>query len=249
MKRLLMSMLVLYCLAAKGQEGVYLLPNYQSDENCCVILTLSDNRYIMEMNYMLSDDNSTLITLSIGNYSIGNCQIKLIDELFGFEMKLQYNSNLELTVVKGFYPMINSVFEFSQSVTERPFMYLYDNGIQYVEKTKVKRVVKGARNEKRKHFSCGLYAWGTDYGESGENVMFYSLHLDSTGYYQYRYRGGIILSEGRWRRRGNLLILQDVGMKKPIFAIVREGGIESLCLPGAYFDGIWPLWKYAVKYD
>ena len=203
----------------------------------------------MEMNYMLSDDNSTLITLSIGDYYVHNRQIRLVDELFGIEMRLQCNSNQDLLVVKGFHSMKNSVFEFSEPAAERPFMYLYDNGSSHVDKIEIKRTVTEAKNEKKKHLSDGLYAWGTDYGESWNNVMFYSLYLDSTGCYQYRYRGGILISEGRWKRKGNLLILRDKGMKKPIYAIVRNEGIESLCLPGASFEGVWSRWKYSVKYD
>ena len=220
-------MIVLHAL---GQDGVYCHEGFLNDKSCCLYLEIRDGRYLLDLSYELSLDLSTGTTLSIGKCHEERGKVVLTDELFGYNMVFERIDTLTLIMRKGFISMRDASFNYLREPTSSPFVYNSDtpdfNRDPYCVKTDNCR----AKHERKVAFQVGSYALGY------ENE--YLLNIGKNGRFEYYYRG-VKLSEGRWKRRGNLLSFIDDGLNKPFFAIIKENGIVSSFLPGAFFDTMW----------
>lgn len=216
------------------QDGVYGCDNYQNNNKCSLFLEIREGKYMLQLGYMASEDNITGATLSIGKSCEKEKEIVLEDELFGYPIVFERIDPNVLVLKQGFQPMIGSVFEYLREPTSSLFVYNSDTRDFHRNPYHIKKDNHKARFERKNGFQAGSYAIGDEF----EKI--YRLNLEESGRFNYQYRS-VILSEGSWRRCGNLLILNDDGMNKPFFAIIKENGIISSLLPGAYTDSIWNL--------
>lgn len=229
MNKVLILISLLLGTFAFGQDGIYVYDGYQDDENCSLYLVIREGKYLLGLGYQASPDILTGTSLSIGtSRENGSCYI-LKDELFGYTMMFERIDSGLFVLKRGFAPMSGIAMKYLSSPMTAPFMYSSDTRNFHRNPYSIKRDNRKARREHRISIKAGRYVMTIGF----ENT--YLLNLDDSGRYFYQYRG-LTLSEGEWRRSGNLLILKDDGLNKPFFAIIKECGIISSFLPGAYCD-------------
>lgn len=215
---------------ALGQVGVYCHDGFLNDQRCGLYLEIKDGKYRLDLYYELSMDLSTGTTLSIGKCCDDGKNMVLTDELFGYIMVFERIDSRILLMRKGFMTMRDTSFEYLREPTSAPFVYSSDTRDFIRDPYRVKQENCKAKRERKVGFQAGDYSLG--------NEKNYLLKIEDNGRFTYFYHG-VQISKGKWKRCGNLLALIDDGLNKPFFAIIKEKGIVSSYLPGAFIDSVW----------
>lgn len=215
---------------AFGQDGVYRHPEFQDDNQCDLFLEVCNGKYHLFLSYELSLDYLTGTTLSIGDSREDGTMIVLTDELFGYTMVMERRDTTVFVMSQGFSSMVGLVFDYLPLPTSSPFVYNSDTRDFNRDPHRVKQENCKARHERKVEFQIGSYALGDE--------KEYLLNIKENGRFDYFYHG-VKISEGSWKRYRNLLALTDDGMGKPFYAIIKENGIISSYIPGAFVDSVW----------
>ena len=213
-----------------GQDGVYHHIGFRDDNQCNLYVEIWNGKYHLYLSYVLSIDNLTGTTISIGKIHEEGTMMMLEDELFGYTMVLERLDPTTLVMKQGFTSMIGVTFDYLCFPTSAPFVYSSDTRDFNRDPHHVKQENCKARRERKVGFQAGDYSLG--------NEKNYLLKTEENGRFTYFYHG-VQISKGKWKRCGNLLALRDDGLNKPFFAIIKEKGIVSSYLPGAFIDSVW----------
>lgn len=228
MKKVIFTLMVLVLIEMTGYcqyDGVYFIRNKDSvskDEDC--FLSLSKGYYSFEMFSLLSEDDFVIGTLSYGKYHVKRNRIILKDDVFGYEIQLLVTEEKNLKVMKGFSPFVGCLFSYKMDFDDT----LID---ERDVKTAIQLLAMIGECKTQKPFADvvdGKYECGVSCSNTllihGCKYKFYFQHT--------------LISEGKWRQKGNLVILKDDGFRHPMYALKEKKGINGALLPCASSDCI-----------
>lgn len=184
-------------------------------------LAMKDEKYLLFISCQMSDDIYGSRTISYGDYEISCRNIVVIDDKNDYKMIFRKGKDDSLIIKRGLKCLEGRKFKRIDNWDDN----LFDVGESFQKIQKDKTFFKTQKT---------LYPVNIGY-YSGEGIC---LEFFDDGRYRYMIFD-MMVSEGGYKREGNLLMLYDDGLKEPFYAIITHDGIVSCCLPGE-FEG-FPL--------
>ncbi len=183
----------------------------------CNLSLYKSGEYTIELEENYVEDIFTMIPISYGNYVTINDTLFLKDKIADFEIVIIQKYNL-FTVIKGLEWMVN-----------KHFSYNYDlNDDKLNDKTY--SLLSSERNiDKRTNFkNLHPVEFALKYGIYN-NVRGYNFEIKTDDKYSLKY-SELLISEGKIRREGNILLLKDNGLITDFYMIISNQ------LPGITID-------------
>lgn len=203
-----------------GQNSVYKLKgdNLSYDS----FLYLCDSTYVFQIEREHTQDIIVVTTLSIGSYSLTDSQLTITDNLTNCELSFNKKDN-NFIANDGFVFFKDKIFELVlYAECEEYIKNSYVSKKDYAELCELEHLYE--KTEKKHNIILGTY----EFESSAE-----SLHLNilKNNLFQYEYND-VLIMEGFWERKGNVLFLKSKGTDCVFFVLVNEGFIIGN-LPGA----------------
>ena len=189
-------------------------------------LYLGDKEYVL--NYTIgAEDMIRTSSISYGTYNKNDNGFVLDDLVNGYTMAVEYVNDSSLVFTKGPYCMKDRLLTWQpwdqelyeeEKITDFNYDQLETERQTYSNQQALSNTI------------IGDYSYGALYGDDFSPLV---LREDSS--YELRYNSGnVLLSKGQWSRQGNLLLLQDEYMDKPIYALIE---VDSIMF--RFFIGDW----------
>lgn len=192
-------------------------------------VVLKEGRYAITL---INNNSSSGIfddcDISVGRYTVNHRRVTLCDDILGIEMVLKQKKNGDLKIINGFSPLRSIVFKKEKSC-------LNDSIEDYREINKKQLEIDTAEYQRQNintEIALGSYECGA--------AFYCSLFILPNQQYKY-YCRGFMVSKGKWKRKGNLIVLIDHGGTKQLYALKEPIGINGMYLPGASTDCIMVL--------
>ncbi len=224
MKRLVLIMMLIIQIQISvfAQSLIYRGSFGLPKQNSYIELVLGDSEYTLKMCIDFSDIYMSFL-LSFGQrFNDEDGTQVLYDKLNGFDMLLRAEGEKGFLLEKGFSgiaPMRLTYYrdhaEFS-SLPEMDFDSVRDQWERYRSQTELR------------DFRCGLY-------EIVHPGVF-KLEVSEDTTYRY-FVNEIVVSEGVWKRRGNLLVFHDSCLGEVFSALIEDGYLVGSCFPGEFGAG------------
>lgn len=224
MKRFLFIVSALFvclvCSAQKDQKADYYhlslsdkpYPDYFLDTlfDDCGLTLLKDGRYVIVIDWYLSDDMIYGDHISMGNYTTKGDTIYFTDKFTSYKFEA-VSKDEKITFTKGFPFMIGKTFTFSYTT-----MYKYDDS--YYDRH------KSLLSETKDSIAYGEPFYPLEYKSyEGHKYsdMKYILNINEDETYSFVY-GGLLFSAGKWERIGNIIRLKDSYLNHDHYVLVKE---------------------------
>ena len=187
-------------------------------------LVFKDGRYAITLiNNNSSSDIFDDCDISVGRYTTNHRRASLCDDILGIEMIVKQKMNGDLKIINGFSPLRDIVFKKEKSC-------LNDSIEDYREINKKQLEIDTAEYQRQNintEIALGSYVCGS--------TFYCSLLFLPNQQYKY-YCRGFMVSKGKWKRKGNLIVLIDHGGTKQLYALKEPIGINGRYLPGTSSD-------------
>lgn len=224
MKRFLFIVSALFvclvCCAQKDQKADYYhlslsdkpYPDYFLDTlfDDCGLTLLKDGRYVIVIDWDLSDDMIYGDHISMGNYTTKGDTIYFNDKFTSYKFEA-VSKDEKITFTKGFPFMIGNTFTFRYTT-----MYKYDDS--YYDRH------KSLLSETKDSIAYGEPFYPLEYKSyEGHKYsdMKYILNINEDETYSFVY-GGLLFSAGKWERIGNIIRLKDSYLNHDHYVLVKE---------------------------
>ena len=228
-KRLLVLLFFSTLTLAHGQlSGTYVADFRNKVEY--YLKFLNDGQYLFEMIEHVTNDILGARTMSIGNYSVEDKEVRLKDKVHNFQLSLVI-VNDSLMMKNSFCFLKGKTFGFKSSyIYEMNLNWLKDYDSVWLEKNRI---------EYKKHNKRIFPLDSGDYllKEFLFGSLRYCLTINQDNTYRLYFKT-MIISEGTWNREGVELVLYDTCLKHQFYLMIRKRSLISKLLPGDYEPSI-----------
>ena len=177
-----------------------------------------DDKYQIYFIEHATPDIQIVNVLSGGDFVMNNDTILFSDAILGFGMEATLRGK-ELEFVKSFSFLTNRRFIFQSGIGQE--CHFKDD--PRLKNLKQRRLDYKTRNQELFDLKFGVY--GSDEG--------FKIEVQPDRLYQLIYKG-FLLSEGKWARVGNELMLFDTNLKHFFHVLIGRAQLISELLPGDY---------------
>lgn len=203
-----------------AQDRLFKAGSYDIDINSeqvdCTLEFNSDSTYEVLLSIQETEDQVYCAILSYGHYSCSEKQLILHDDYYGFDWYLSIEDGDVVKVDRG-YSFLNEV----KIVDYQSYVYDIHKGFDSNFRSQLRNIEK---NRKEKPIRLGKY---------NDPQEHYSLTIGNYGIYQL-FLKDIILSEGLWKQKDNILILHDAHVNFVFAMILKDGTLYSISIPGEF---------------
>lgn len=182
----------------------------------CSLYLSRGNKYKLEVSEQSTPDIFNITNWSVGKYRINSETIDLIDQE-GFTMTVKRKKGY-IQFSKSFRWLLNKKFVLSDRISHNLDMFdkqVISNNLLSKKKSdcKNKELISNFRPAMYHSRTCNLFICEKDN-------------------YYIKTIGGIVLSQGKWSREGNLLVLCDDSIKHRYFLCIEKNMLSVLILFG-----------------
>ena len=203
-----------------AQDRLFKAGSYDIDINSeqvdCTLEFNSDSTYEVLLSIQETEDQVYCAILSYGHYSCSKKQLILHDDYYGFDWYLSFEDGDVVKVDRG-YSFLNEV----KIVDYQSYVNDIHKGFDSNFRSQLRNIEK---NRKEKPIRLGKY---------NDPQEHYSLTIGNYGIYQL-FLKDIILSEGLWKQKDNILILHDAHVNFVFAMILKDGTLYSISIPGEF---------------
>ena len=189
--------------AQTSVSGIYKIDNFDVTLSCYIEFYVNENYQLIIEERMTSDIVESTV-LSCGHFSIKKDILTLFDSVQGFKMEFSISKTKQLVVIQGFTFLIGKVLTFDQDIYTKYMNPRINPDMQQKNRTEYLRI------------HTDLYPF---YYGKYESVFGYQLNLKEDKQYTLFYKN-VLISEGRWERQKNEVILFDTHLQHPSLAVV-----------------------------
>ncbi len=157
------------------------------------------------------DDYEYVVVLSNGFFKIDSNKLLLTDAIENYTMVLKIDQD-RLIADKSFGFMNGLVFCFSDTISECRITEKFKNTDNFI--TEIECETYNAEHSNQNKLNYGVY--GCKY-DLLSNTLNYRINADSTFVITYKRK---IISEGKWIRKNNILILTDKDLLYPFYLLI-----------------------------
>jgi len=251
---LILSILVFITLASQAKiNGIYYVVNNLGHRITCHITFFDEKYYYIELDNSLSSDVIETDILSFGSFSLKGNGLSLVDAVNGHKIQLEVFNEKRIKVIRGL-PFLNSKTLFYES-KEDPFIseqYKSD----YFNKVKTSLSLQNELDKyksidknnilHKELYSFAKYELKIEKGGNYKFSYVYKAISEDTWKYLNLYERImlpsdviIIISEGTWKRQGNVLYLYDLSLQYTFHVFIEENGLNCKFLPGVFRDNLF----------
>jgi hypothetical protein len=214
-----LSIMLYSSLVSFGQiSSVYSLDNISGGSSDCCIYFYKNGVYEIFIEEQETDDLISVLIISYGNYTYENRHLILYDLYNGYQMRFIYRDSY-IVSIRAFKCLLNKKFlKNNFQIWDDP-----DSTYNFAKNVKQKREEFKQMHKVEYTFKTGIYE-----ADNG-----FTLTIKSENQYLFCYNG-IILSEGKWDRDGNELVLADSDLQYTFYILIEKEFLKCLILPGEH---------------
>lgn len=226
----LLSILLYLCIMCFGNQkintGIFEI-DINSEQVDCELIINSDFTYEILLSYQMTKDILHDVVLSYGRYSVLDEQLILHDDYYNYEWNVYIKDN-KIIVARGF------VFLDGKTVSKyrNESIEITPPNDEYLGRIKA-QIDWFLSQQDNPQMVAGQYE-----DQNHDNVLI----INNDGKYQL-YLKDVLLSEGHWNQKDNLLVLHDIQLNHDFNFAIGKRSLLSLGVPGDFAGTLFDLTK------
>lgn len=180
----------------------------------CFLMLYDDGKYVIELEWYLTEDMSYTTFLSSGLYHWSNDSLYLENKKYGYDLIFRSLDSVTIQNVKGYPFIVDKCFTGEMRYLDDYPDYIERNNKSYIDK------ISSHNSSSEPYYEVNFKSY--NYLNHVEYVI--SLKEDSTYTIDY---DNLTLSIGTWERNENLLIMKDNNLNCAYYALIRQNELEA----------------------